>query len=424
MRATAAAGMLVLAVPAPARAEAFIARLNVGDLGTDSSLRIRVYYEPGFVAAPPHTGHLFLVAADSARGNEVFFIPSDLAFEVGERQVYRVEFEQASDLLGQALGGRLRPGEPQIGLVMAPSALRVGEYFPAHPESIQVRYAHHRAAFRPADAAERAAWHEAVDPRWVMQGLNAWWDWFQMIEKAPPLSEGEARFFAERLFPGQGHVVLGEDVDPTGLRNAILRVGERKLLNTPVVQRVAPAYPMAVRQAGIEGLVVVLGYVSPRGVVEDATVLSSNTVHLLNLASLRAALDWRFKIMRNEAGDPVDGWRLIPFQFRLQPRDDPSARSLSGLEPGTRPPRVLVSPPPEYPDKARRSRVEGTVVYRARIDSTGKMVQSLLLEPVHPLLDAAALTALEHTLFEPAFEDGVPVEAEVDVSFTFPPAKP
>jgi len=141
------------AVAAPP-SRAWIATLPVAELGFDGALRIRVFYAPGYIAFPPAAGHLFLVAADSSRGREAFFISSDLAFELGSRQVYPVEFERASDLFGQALGGRLRAGETQLGFVLVPSEAEVGDFLPGDPDSLRIRYANRRASFRPATGEE------------------------------------------------------------------------------------------------------------------------------------------------------------------------------------------------------------------------------------------------------------------------------
>ena len=105
------------------------------------------------------------MAADSSVGRDAFFIASDIAFELGDRQEYPVEFEQASDLLGQALGGRLRPGEVQIGFVVVPSAADFARYLPAHPESVVVRYAHHRSRFHRATPPSRAPGATRSPPR-------------------------------------------------------------------------------------------------------------------------------------------------------------------------------------------------------------------------------------------------------------------
>jgi len=414
-----AAGVVLLAgmcAPAAVRAAPFSAELRVKELGMNSGLRIRVFHDPDFFPVPDPTGHLILVAADSAFGKESFFIPTDLALELGTRQVYRAEFEQASDLFGQALGGRLRPGETQIGFIMVPAAVDLGDYLPGKPDSVVVRYAHHRAVMQPATAEQAAWWKETVPRKMLAVALDQWWSWVRVIdEEAPPMSEGDRRFFAERIFPGQGHILREEDLSAEALRNAILRVGERRLLDARSVQRVAPRYPAAVRQAGLGGLVIALCYVDTEGKVEDAQVLATNTVHLLNISALSAAMEWRFQRTRDKDGKPADGWRLIPFQFRIG-----ESTALGTEDTGDYvPPRVARAGELEYPYDAKREKIKGTVVYRVTVDARGKLVSAVLEESVHPLLDQAALEAVEKTLFYPATRNGKPVQGELFLPFRF-----
>lgn len=396
---------------------AFSAELLVTEIGFDARLRVRLYHDPAIVSVPGSAGTLFLVAADSSAGRDAFFIASDLAFELGNRQEYRVEFEQASDLLGLALGGRLRPGEVQLGFVLVPPPADFARYFPSHPESVVVRYANHRARFRRAEPAESLAWRDAAPAPVLASGLNAWWEWTLAMSQAPAMNDGEKAFFQERLFPAQGHLLAEESISTEALRDAILRVGERRLLEGPASQRVAPRYPAAARQLGVGGLVIALCYVDGEGEVADAVVLASNTAHMLNLSALSAAMEWRFPRRRDAGGGPGDGWRLLPFQFKLV--ESPPADTTAAASGGYVPPRIVRSVEPEYPEDARKRRIEGTVIYRATISPDGKLIEALLEAGAHELLNRAALEALERMLFVPAARDGRPVQGQISVPFTF-----
>jgi TonB family protein len=410
--------------PAPVPAEealpasaAFVGELIIDELGVESGLRIRVFHDPSFFGVPPSAGHLFLVAADSALGDAAFFIPTDLAFELGTSQLYHVEFEQASDLFGQALGGILRPGEAQIGFVVLPPAVAVEEYLPGNPESMVIRYAHHRTAMRPATAGEISWWETAVSKQHLGSALNSWWEWIRVIEDAPEMTEGEQRYLTERLFPGQGHVISEEGMSAVGLRNAILRVGERRLLESRTIQRVAPQYPIAARQKGARGLVVALVYITAEGTVGDAMILASNTVHMLNLSALVASRDWRFRRAQNESGEYVDGWRILPFQYKLE---EPVVEAAPDTTADTyKPPQILKRGELDYPFEARRQKIKGMVKYRITVDRRGKLVKVVLEQGVHPIVDQAALAAVERTRFLPALQDGEPVRGDVVMSFDF-----
>ncbi len=280
-----------------------------------------------------------------------------------------------------------------------------------------VRYANHRSRFHRADAAESLAWREAIRLPVLAAGLNAWWEWALAMSHVPDMNEGEKQFFRERLFPAQGHLLAQEGISAEALRDAILRVGERRLLEGPATQRVAPRYPAAARQLGVGGLVVALCYVDETGKVADAVVLASNTAHMLNLSALSAAMEWRFPRQRDPSGVFADGWRILPFQFKLV--ESPATDTTSAASGDYVSPRIVRSVEPEYPEDARRRRIDGTVIYRATIAADGKLIEARLEAGGDPLLEKAALEALERMLFVPATRDGKSVQGQISVPFTF-----
>lgn len=407
------------AAEAPA-SRATAATLDVHELGFEGRLRIRLYHDPGFLPVPGTAGTLLMVAADSAAGKRAFFIPTDLALEIGTNRVYRATFERTADLFGQPLGGRLRPGELQLGCVLVPPEVELDRLLATTPDSVVLRYANQRAPMHPASTATRTFWESAVDRRLLASGLTEWWGWYRDVNAAPAVSQGEWRFVSEQLFPGQGHIVRESELQPERLRNALLRVSNRQLFSAPARQRVAPLYPTAMQQLGITGLVIVMCYVTDRGEVADATVLASDTVHLLNVSSLAAAMEWRFQPSQDENGRAVDGWRLLPFQFALEA--PVPAEAVPEVVEGYVPPRAVRVIPAEYPERARQTRIEGTVIWRITVDRRGKMVQAALEEGVHPILDQAAMEAIEQYLFVPAQQDGAPVSGEILIPVQFPPS--
>jgi protein TonB len=73
---------------------------------------------------------------------------------------------------------------------------------------------------------------------------------------------------------------------------------------------------------------------------------------------------------------------------------------------------------PAYPDLAREAQVEGLVVVRARVDSTGR-VDQVEIERSVPLLDQAALDAARKFRFDPARVGRHPVAVWVQLPFRF-----
>jgi protein TonB len=101
------------------------------------------------------------------------------------------------------------------------------------------------------------------------------------------------------------------------------------------------------------------------------------------------------------------------------------ARSSGGeADPAVEPARFNVAylnnPPPDYPPVARRMRVEGTVVLRALVDTTGR-AEELLVEQTSgaPLLDEAALNAVRKWRFVPARRGPEPIARWVEVPVRF-----
>ena len=75
--------------------------------------------------------------------------------------------------------------------------------------------------------------------------------------------------------------------------------------------------------------------------------------------------------------------------------------------------RYAVAPPPPYPDRALRRGLEGTVLLEVLVDTDGRPLQvTVSRSSGHRELDRTALRhVLEHWRFQPALQDGHPVQA-------------
>ena len=76
-------------------------------------------------------------------------------------------------------------------------------------------------------------------------------------------------------------------------------------------------YPEIAREAEMEGVVQVLGYVDERGKVFDAVVVSATVPRILQDEALRAARKCRFKPGK-QRNVPVKTQIMIPFNFRIR----------------------------------------------------------------------------------------------------------
>lgn len=83
---------------------------------------------------------------------------------------------------------------------------------------------------------------------------------------------------------------------------------------------------------------------------------------------------------------------------------------------------VNADPPIQYPPDLYEQGVEGTVVLRLFVDSTGTVIadSTRIEEPSgHAALDSAALAAVPSLRFAPALRDGVPVSTVFEQPIIF-----
>jgi protein TonB len=73
---------------------------------------------------------------------------------------------------------------------------------------------------------------------------------------------------------------------------------------------------------------------------------------------------------------------------------------------------------PVYPELARIARVQGAVVLECTIDTAGRVVNARVIRSV-PLLDRAALEAVQQWVYEPTRLNGVPVVVIMEVTVRF-----
>jgi len=88
-----------------------------------------------------------------------------------------------------------------------------------------------------------------------------------------------------------------------------------------------------------------------------------------------------------------------------------------------KPPRPIYSPDPDYPDEARKSGKEGTVVLWLVVGSNGLPSDIRVARSLSPILDEAAVNAVKKWRFVPATKDGKPgaVQINVEINFRRPP---
>jgi TonB family protein len=74
---------------------------------------------------------------------------------------------------------------------------------------------------------------------------------------------------------------------------------------------------------------------------------------------------------------------------------------------------------PEYPEIARKSRVQGIIILEAIITREGTVEKVKVLRGVHPLLDQAAVNAVKQWRYKPATLNGKPVKVYSTITVNF-----
>ena len=85
---------------------------------------------------------------------------------------------------------------------------------------------------------------------------------------------------------------------------------------------------------------------------------------------------------------------------------------------GVREPKRISGSPPEYPLIARYAHVQGVVILEAVIDERGEVGRIKVLRSV-PLLDQAAITAVQQWRYTPTLLNGVPVSVLMTITVNF-----
>ena len=81
-------------------------------------------------------------------------------------------------------------------------------------------------------------------------------------------------------------------------------------------------------------------------------------------------------------------------------------------------PEAIKKVSPEYPDIARQSSMEGTVVVKALVGKDGRVLNTQVVKSV-PVLDDAAVAAVKQWVFKPALSNNKPVAVWVAVPVKF-----
>jgi len=82
-------------------------------------------------------------------------------------------------------------------------------------------------------------------------------------------------------------------------------------------------------------------------------------------------------------------------------------------------PKLIKYQRPDYPEMARASQLEGTVVVKIQVGTDGSVLQAEVIQSVHPLLDKAAKDAALRCRFVAGKQRGIAVKAWMAIPFVF-----
>ena len=210
---------------------------------------------------------------------------------------------------------------------------------------------------------------------------------------------------------------------------------------TPVelLYRVRPKYPKDARRTKIQGQVVLNTVITKDGSVQNIKLTCGDP--LLVNAAMDAVRQWRYKPYQLN-GEPVEAPTTITVNFSLSNLGnekiddcnrlsgpltaksvDPAANTEEGevLKPGNGviPPHAIYMPEPEYSKKARKAKLQGTVVLSIIINANGEVHEITVEKSLGLGLDEKAIEAVRQWRFEPAMKDGKPVAVRVHVQTSF-----
>jgi len=203
-------------------------------------------------------------------------------------------------------------------------------------------------------------------------------------------------------FPGQGPVRAIGDIKPPRL-----------------IRQVDPVYPKDAYTAGIEGVVILEATTDIYGRVQNVRILRS--IPMLDQAAIDAVKQWVYEPMIID-GKPRGGIFTVTVRFQKPYKTASTGATKRDaavrISAGSAAPKLIKSVDPVYPEIARQSRVEGTVILEATTDIYGRVQNVKVLRSI-PLLDQAAIDAVRQWIYEPAVIDGKPQSVSFTVTVVF-----
>jgi protein TonB len=184
-----------------------------------------------------------------------------------------------------------------------------------------------------------------------------------------------------------------------------------------LLKRVSPEYPSIATSARLQGIVVLEATIGTDGKVSDVRVVRS--IPLLDTAAADAVRQWEYEptVLKGAAVPVIT---RVAVEFKLT---TPEPVRVGGA---IKQPTKTRHVEPLYPAEAQAAGAQGIVILEATIGIDGKVTGARVLRSI-PLLDQAAIDAVQQWEYTPTLlnDTPVPVLITVTVNFTLiPPAPP
>jgi TonB family protein len=186
-----------------------------------------------------------------------------------------------------------------------------------------------------------------------------------------------------------------------------------------LIKQVDPIYPEKARQARVGGAIILEVETDIFGRVRNTRILRS--IPLLDQAAIDSVRQWVYEPLKID-GKPRGVIFTVTVRFNLvdganmpAPRKDGEPLRLTGDVKG---PKLIKQVDPIYPEVAKQSRVEGTVIMEVTTDMYGRVRDLKVLRSI-PLLDQAAIDAVRQWVYDPPIINGKPISVTFAVSVVF-----
>jgi len=111
---------------------------------------------------------------------------------------------------------------------------------------------------------------------------------------------------------------------------------------------------------------------------------------------------------------PLDGSARL-----AQEQPENTSDTVYELGDGVTPPKAIYQPDPEYSERARKKKINGTVIVAMIVTAEGKVRDLKIIKSLDKGLDKQAIAAVSKWQFQPATKGGKPVAVHLPVEVDF-----